>query len=96
MRLPFSLACNVAKYRFSTYLRVLTSTCGGSHPGRVEPASPRHRKHTEVPNPDVAAFIGFAAQSKLSRFVNAGASSLRTLPFGFTPGDATKTQGIGV
>ncbi len=52
--------------------------------------------HTEVPSPWVAAFIGFAAQAKLAWFVRAGASALRTLPFGFNPGDATGTLGIGV
>ncbi len=44
----------------------------------------------------MAAFIGFAAQAKLVRFVSAGAFALHTLPFGFNPGDATWTQGIGV
>ncbi len=39
----------------------------------------------------------FAAQAKLTRFENAGASVFHTpLPFGFNPGDATGTQGIGV
>ncbi len=47
-------------------------------------------------------FLGYLAhrgpQVKLARFESAGASTLHihTLPFGFDPGDATKTQGIGV
>ncbi len=49
-----------------------------------------------VPSPGAAAFIGFAAQANLVRFVSAGAFALHTLPFGFNPGDATWTQGIGV
>ncbi len=48
------------------------------------------------PQSGVAAFIGFAAQAKLVRFVSAGAFALHTLPFSFNPGDATGTQGIGV
>ncbi len=52
--------------------------------------------HTEVPSFGMAAFIGFAAQAKHVRFVSAGAFALHTLPFGFNPGDATGTQGIGV
>ncbi len=46
--------------------------------------------------PGVAAFIAFAAKAKSARFESAGASNLHTLPFGFNPGDATGTQGIGV
>ncbi len=71
-------------------------TCGHIHPGRVEPASPRHGDVSWVPSPRVAAHIGFAAQVKPARFVRAGAPALHTLPFGFNPGDATGTQGIGV
>ncbi len=52
--------------------------------------------HTKVPSLGVAAFIGFAAQAKLVRFGSAGTFALHTLPFGFIPGDATGTQGIGV
>ncbi len=52
--------------------------------------------HTEVPSPGVAAFIGFAAEAKPVRFKGAGASALHALPFGFNPGDATRTQGIGI
>ncbi len=50
----------------------------------------------EVPSPGVTAFICFAAQAKPIRFESAGAPALHTLPFGFNPGDATGTQGIGV
>ncbi len=42
----------------------------------------------------LTALIGFVAQTKLARFVSAGASVLHTLPFGFDPGDAAGTQGI--
>ncbi len=45
--------------------------------------------NTEVPNPSVAAFIGFAAQAMLVQFVSAGASALHALLFGLNPGDAT-------
>ncbi len=45
-----------------------------------------------VPGPGIAAFIGFAAQAKLDRLE----SSSHTLPFGFNPDDATRTQGIRV
>ncbi len=48
------------------------------------------------PSPGVAAFISFAAQAKPVRFESTGASALHTLPYGFNPGDATGTQGIGV
>ncbi len=50
------------------------------------------------PCPGVAAFIGLPAQAKLARLKSAGAFAIRihTLPFGFNPGDATGTQGIGV
>ncbi len=46
----------------------------------LEPASPREKLgwHTEVPNPGVAAFTGFAVQAKLIRFMSAGASTLHT------------------
>ncbi len=53
------------------------------------------RKHIEVPSPGVAAFIGFAAQAKLVRLENAGASTLHILPFGFNPGDARDRSLIG-
>ncbi len=43
----------------------------------------------------MTAFIGFAAQAKLVRFVNAGASALHTLPFGFNPDDARDRSLIG-
>ncbi len=49
-----------------------------------------------LPSPGVAAVFGFAAQAKLARFMSAGGFALHTLPFGFNPGDATGTQGIGV
>ncbi len=52
--------------------------------------------HTEVPSPGVAVFTGFTAEAKLIRFVNAEASALHILPFGFNPSKATKAQGIGV
>ncbi len=51
---------------------------------------------TEAPSPGVAAFIGFAAQAKLVRFVSLGASALDTLPFIFDPSDVMGMQGIGV
>ncbi len=79
-------------YIYSLYLY----TCGGIHPGRIEPASPRYGDVPWVPSPSVAVFIGFAAQARLVRFVSAGAPALHTLPFGFTPGDATGTQGIRI
>ncbi len=41
-------------------------TCGGIHPGRIEPASPRHGDVSWVLSPGVAAFIGFTAQTKLA------------------------------
>ncbi len=44
----------------------------------------------------VAAFIDFAAEAKLVRFESAGTFALHTFPFGFNPGGATGTQGIGV
>ncbi len=51
-------------------------------------------QYTEVPSPGVVAFIGFAAQARLARFVSAGATTLHTLSFFcFNPGGAT---GIGV
>ncbi len=43
----------------------------------------------------MAAFIDFAALAKLARFVSAGAPALRTLPFGFNPGDARDMSLIG-
>ncbi len=51
-------------------------TCDGIHPGRVEPASPRHGDvswlggMSRPPVPEVDAFIGFAAKAKLVRFVS--------------------------
>ncbi len=51
---------------------------------------------SEVPSLGVAAFIGFAAQAKLARFVSARAPALHTLSFGFNPGDAMGTHGIRV
>ncbi len=54
------------------------------------------RKHTGVPNPGVAGFIGFAAQTKPVQFESAGASALHIPPFGFNLGDAAGTQGRGV
>ncbi len=54
------------------------------------------RQHAEVPSPGVVVFIDFTAQAKLSRFERAEVSVLRTLPFGFNPGDALGTQGKGV
>ncbi len=47
-------------------------------------------------NPGVAAFIDFASQAKLVRFGSAGKFALHTFPFGFNPGGATGTQGIGI
>ncbi len=79
-------------YIFSLYLY----TCGGIHPGRIDPATPRHGDVSWVPSPGVAAFIGFAVQARLVWFVSAGAPTLHTLPFGFTPGDAMGTQGIRI
>ncbi len=52
--------------------------------------------HTEVLSPGVVAFIGFAAQAKPVQFESAGEPALHTFPFGFNPGDATGTQGMGV
>ncbi len=48
------------------------------------------------PSPNVAAFIDFTAQAKLVRFESAGTFALHTFPFGFNPGGATGTQGIGI
>ncbi len=47
-------------------INALACTCGGIHPRRVEPASPRHGdvSGSEVSSPGVEAFIGFAAQAK--------------------------------
>ncbi len=53
------------------------------------------RSHTEVPSPDVATFIGFAAQTRLARFMTTGASALHTFPLGFNPGDARDRNLIG-
>ncbi len=47
---------------------------------------------TKVPS---AAFIDFAAQAKLARFVSSGASAPYTLPFGFDHGDAMDGNLIG-
>ncbi len=44
----------------------------------------------------VVPFIGFAAQAKPALLESAGASALHTLAFGFYPGDAAGTQGMGV
>ncbi len=48
------------------------------------------------PSHGVAAFIDFTAKAKLVRFESAGAFALHTFPFGFNPGGATGTQGIGI
>ncbi len=48
------------------------------------------------PSPDVAAFIDFVAQAKLVRLESARTFALHTFPFGFNPGGATGTQGIGI
>ncbi len=48
------------------------------------------------PSRGVAAFIDFTAKAKLVRFESAGAFALHTFPFGFNPGGATGTQGIGI
>ncbi len=48
------------------------------------------RKLAGIHIPGVAAFIGFVAQAKLARIESDG------VPFGFHPGYATGTQGIGV
>ncbi len=45
---------------------------------------------------DVAAFIDFADEAKLIRFESAGTFAFHTFPFGFNPGGATGTQGIGI
>ncbi len=49
-----------------------------------------------IPSPAVDAFIAYAAQTKLARFVSAGTADPRTLLFGFNLGEAAGTQGIGV
>ncbi len=49
-----------------------------------------------VGSPGVIAFIGFSAQTKLTRFESAGSSAHHTLPFSFNTSDATGTQWIGV
>ncbi len=59
----------------------LTCTCGGIHPGRVEPASPM-----KLVSSGVGAFISFAAQAKHVQFESAGAAAFRTLPYGLNPG----------
>ncbi len=46
-------------------------------------------------SPGVAAFRGFAAYARLES-AGAPALNIHTLPFGFNPGEATGTQGIGV
>ncbi len=51
------------------------------------------RQHIEVPSPDLAAFIGFAAQAKLARYESAGVSAFHALLIGFNPSDAMGTQG---
>ncbi len=44
-----------------------------------------------------AALTGFASQAKPVRFMSAGASARNTPSlFGFNPGNATGTQGIGI
>ncbi len=43
----------------------------------------------------MAAFINFAVQAMLIRFVSAGASTLHTVSFGFNPGDARDRSLIG-
>ncbi len=48
-----------------------------------------NKKHSEVPCPDVAAFIGFAAQAKSARLESAGESTLHIFSFGFSLGDVT-------
>ncbi len=53
-------------------------------------------EYTEVPSPDVAALIGFAAQTEPVRFVSAGAPAFYTLSVGFNPGDAKGSQRMGV
>ncbi len=78
------------KYCFDAY----TYTCGGTHPRRIELSS--SIEHAEVPIPGVGAFIDFVAQAKPVRFESAGAFALHTFPFGFNPGGATGTQGIGI
>ncbi len=62
------------------------------HQGRCFAGS----QNTEAPSPDVATFIGFSAQAKPVRFESAGASALKSHTFGFNPGGATGTKGIGV
>ncbi len=60
---------------------LLACTCVGIHPGRVEPASPLlHGGVSWVSRRGlgVAAFISFAAQANLCRFVSAVASALHT------------------
>ncbi len=57
---------------------------------------PTRRGSAEVPNPGVAAFIGFAAQAQFGRFESAAASALHTLPFSFDSGDPTGTLGVGI
>ncbi len=64
----------------------------------VEPASPRRGdvSGSEVPCPDVAALIDFAAQAKPVRFESAGASALHITHLSFNPDGATGTQEIRV
>ncbi len=54
------------------------------------------RQHAKVSSPDVATFIGFAAQAKLDHFMSAGAYRHHKLRFGFNPGGATGTHAINV
>ncbi len=68
----------------------LTFTCGGIHPGRVEPASPM-----KLVSSGVGAFISFAAQAKHVQFESAGAAAFHTLPCGFNPGNARNRNLIG-
>ncbi len=77
---------------------LFTRTCGGTHP-----ASPRHGDFSWVgttprsPSPASRYLLALHFKpSWLVRFESARDSTLHALPFGFNPGDATGTQGIGV
>ncbi len=48
-----------------------------------------NKKHTDVPCPGVAVFIGFATQGKSARLESAGESTLHMFSFGFSLGDVT-------
>ncbi len=54
-------------------------------------------RHGDVSSVEsVGALIDFSVQAKPARFESTAMSALHTLPFSFTPGDALRTQRVGV